>query len=49
MTIFEIKDVNQGVFQDPKRAKNGNFEGVLVNGVQLKRRNLKQWESFWGG
>jgi len=26
----------------------GTFEGVFVIGVQLKRHNFQQWESFLG-
>jgi len=31
-----------------KQPKMGNFDGVLVRGVQLKRHNFGQWESFRG-
>ena len=38
-----------GIFQAAKIAKMGNFEGVLVVRVQLKRRqNFGHWELFGG-
>jgi len=51
-TIFNTKDVCPhaytdekfpnfcGGFPGPKTAKMGNFDGVLVRGVQLKRHNF---------
>ena len=35
-------------FSGPKTAKMGNFEGVLVIGVKLKRHNYGRWESIRG-
>ena len=37
-----------GVLQASKTAKMGPFEGVFLIGLQLKRHNFRQWESFWG-
>jgi len=31
-----------------KQLTMGNFDGVLVSGVQIKRHNFRQWESFHG-
>ena len=31
----------------PKQLRMGNFEGVLVITVQLKRHNFGQWKVFW--
>ena len=47
-TVDKFPTFCAGILQVPKRTENGYFRGVFVIGVQLKRHNFGQCESFRG-